>query len=41
VIYVTHNPQELPRVITHQMTLEGGKVAKVTEAQPSRVEART
>jgi molybdate transport system ATP-binding protein len=27
VIYVTHNPDELPEVITHALQLDGGKVA--------------
>jgi molybdate transport system ATP-binding protein len=30
VIYVTHNPSELPRIITHVLRLEQGKVAERT-----------
>jgi molybdate transport system ATP-binding protein len=28
VIYVTHNPNQLPEVITHELQLDGGRVAK-------------
>jgi molybdate transport system ATP-binding protein len=33
VIYVTHNPSELPRIITHVLRLERGVVAERTARQ--------
>jgi molybdate transport system ATP-binding protein len=35
VIYVTHNPEELPEVITHALQLDGGKVASLGELAES------
>jgi molybdate transport system ATP-binding protein len=39
VVYVTHNPDELPRIVTHRLTLDRGQVlycGRVTDSRSTR-----